>query len=691
MPICCFALFVSDNGRFTSHCWNLLESTYFFIGDTMTTKDTAQQRSFYRRDIDGLRAIAVLAVIVNHFSAVVLPCGNVGVDIFFAISGFVITASLSKRSEITLGDFILNFYSRRIRRLWPGLLLCVMVTSIVICFFDESHTLSLRTGIAALFGISNLYILKQATDYFGPSSALNPFTHTWSLGVEEQFYLLFPLIYWFGIYRAVSWRRSLMPYLMFCTVIASLGAFLYFYHVNQPMAFFLMPTRWWELMAGSMTFFAVRRYSRSKAWLPVPLVLAALLGILFLPEKYEEIATVCSVVLACLLLYFVQESTGVYRVLTCKPLTYIGLLSYSLYLWHWSVLTVCRWTVGISLPLLPIQLVLILGLAAAAYHFVEQPLRRRLWFSSQRATVSIGLLGSVASAAILLFLLFPASGILYTGKVISHHDSANILSSVQTKGSIVLIGDSHAGQFNNLGKSLANKYGRSFTSVSNGATLYPTAEYSTPVGGLTRSKTRRTALEANEQVDRILNDSPSQQGRLIILSSFYSFYFSAPVGSRRYQTMSHYDPAGRSISSDQALHLWLSKLDAFANQHPLDRIVIALSTPEMPNIYPSPLCQQEWFRPHVSRNCFVQIDRSAEIARLAKINTLITDHARLHSNTLAFDPFDAICPPSGSTCSSSIAGMRIYGDEDHLNDVGSELVARSLEKYLIQHGVLRPN
>jgi len=85
-----------------------------------------------------------------------------------------------------------------------------------------------------------------------------------------------------------------------------------------------MPTRWWELMAGSMTFFAVRRYSRSKAWLPVPLVLAALLGILFLPEKYEEIATVCSVVLACLLLYFVQESTGVYRVLTCKRLPILG-------------------------------------------------------------------------------------------------------------------------------------------------------------------------------------------------------------------------------------------------------------------------------------------------------------------------------------------------------------------------------
>ena len=186
----------------------------------------------YRKDIDGMRAIAVLAVIVNHFTSSVLPCGYVGVDIFFAISGFVITASLVGRGESTLGEFILAFYSRRIRRLWPGLLLCVLVTGVVISFFEQSPVVSLRTGIAALFAVSNLYLLKEATNYFGSAASLNAFTHTWSLGVEEQFYLVYPLLYWFGLHRVGSRRRMLAALLMMGTLMVSLVAYLYYIHVN---------------------------------------------------------------------------------------------------------------------------------------------------------------------------------------------------------------------------------------------------------------------------------------------------------------------------------------------------------------------------------------------------------------------------------------------------------------------------
>ena len=128
----------------------------------MTAESGTSHRAYYRKDIDGLRAIAVSAVIVNHFSAAVLPGGYTGVDIFFAISGFVITASLSGQSETSIWQYLLNFYSRRIRRLWPGLLLCVAVTSIVVCLIQQSPKLSLHTGIFALFGVSNLYLLGNS-------------------------------------------------------------------------------------------------------------------------------------------------------------------------------------------------------------------------------------------------------------------------------------------------------------------------------------------------------------------------------------------------------------------------------------------------------------------------------------------------------------------------------------------------
>ena len=123
-----------------------------------------------------------------------------GVDIFFVISGFVITSSLTNLKENNFFNFILSFYFRRIKRLIPALLFFIVPTTILICFFNSDPKLSLSTAKTALFGFSNIYLFSKATDYFGQSAAMNPFTHTWSLGIEEQFYFLFPLIIWFTGY-----------------------------------------------------------------------------------------------------------------------------------------------------------------------------------------------------------------------------------------------------------------------------------------------------------------------------------------------------------------------------------------------------------------------------------------------------------------------------------------------------------
>ena len=135
-------------------------------------------QSLYRPEIDGLRAFAVIAVIINHFNKEILPNGYLGVDIFFVISGFVITSSIHNRPSNNFKEFIFGFYERRIKRLIPALSLFVLFMSFAICFFNPNPIPSLKTGMASLFGLSNIYLINQSIDYFAESTELNVITHT---------------------------------------------------------------------------------------------------------------------------------------------------------------------------------------------------------------------------------------------------------------------------------------------------------------------------------------------------------------------------------------------------------------------------------------------------------------------------------------------------------------------------------
>jgi peptidoglycan/LPS O-acetylase OafA/YrhL len=389
---------------------------------TLAASDLPRQPSGsrYRPEVDGLRALAVMAVIVNHFSKDLLPSGFLGVDIFFVISGYVITSSLYGHRFETLQHFLLGFYGRRVKRLVPALAACVLLTGVAMCMVNPSPGLSLQTGISALFGFSNIFLYNLSVDYFMPQTELNPFTQTWSLGVEEQFYLVFPLLFWFaGVVTrkpASNFRLALITGILSAL---SLVGFL-FYGTHDPSAsYFLMPWRFWEIGSGVLLVVVIDRLRLWRFSIRGLLPLCFLLAICWLftvPISQRGVSTPGVVLFTSLLMACIRPGQPGHKILAWRPFVAVGLISYSLYLWHWSVLVLSRWTTGLHPWTIPYQIVLVIALSLLSYCWIETPFRRSAWMGSDLGNLLSGLatLGAVAASFIALGVLPGIS--LYTGK-----------------------------------------------------------------------------------------------------------------------------------------------------------------------------------------------------------------------------------------------------------------------------------
>ena len=346
----------------------------------------------YRTEIDGMRAIAVIAVIINHFNQNIIPRGYLGVDMFFVISGYVITRSLSSREAGSLAELISSFYSRRIKRLVPALAFFVITTGILFSLFNPNPKASLDLGIRSLFGLANISLFRGASDYFSESALLNPYTHTWSLGVEEQFYIVFPLLYWFF---AIKQKNSLLNSGLIALSIPSALLFAFLYSSNFPAAYYLPFTRFWEIAAGCILFLQESEDSRLYRFfskLPGIFYLGGIAIVFFADSISPVLATVMAVLLTTGLIASTENAGMTRRVLQVSMLEFIGLRSYSAYLWHWTVLVISRWTIGISLWTAPIQLAIILIISALSYQYIESPLRKARLSTTTTLISGIGLL-----------------------------------------------------------------------------------------------------------------------------------------------------------------------------------------------------------------------------------------------------------------------------------------------------------
>lgn len=399
----------------------------------------------YRPEIDGLRAIAVLAVLLYHFD-LSFPGGFVGVDVFFVISGFLITGILLRQlreNRFSLGDF----WARRIRRIAPAAVAMALGTMVMGWFIlDQGDFRDLaRSLMAHVVFASNCYFNRDQ-GYFTESAEKEPLLHTWSLSVEEQFYLLFPLLLLF------FWRifRSRIPLILGGLALLSLAGSAWQVHADQKAAFFLLPARAWELLAGALLAFKpVSKPRRMNEALSL-LGLALIFGPMFLFEKATLFPGLNALppVLGSVLFIAANDSqlTRTARLLTTRPIVGIGLISYSLYLWHWPLVAYVNvMVIEVTLPWKLGMLLLSVLLALLSWHFVEQPFRTGKALSKRRTCYTFGA-GTIAALWIAAFSIRA----FVTGEGSSVRDFSNTGSEAAVLGiedsgtpDFILWGDSH--------------------------------------------------------------------------------------------------------------------------------------------------------------------------------------------------------------------------------------------------------
>lgn len=347
----------------------------------------------------------MLTVVLYHYGIAPFTGGFIGVDVFFVISGYLITKNLF--TDLSGDRFsLVRFYDRRFRRILPALLV-VLVASVAagyLLLLPGDFARLGESGMFAAFGFSNFYFL-WSSGYFDPAAEMQPLLHTWSLAVEEQFYLFWPLIMW-CVWRL---RKSAVFLLAVLAVIAlaSFVASVYWVETDQPVAFFMLHTRAWELAAGAALVFAKPIASRAlgegMGWVGLALIFYAAVQ-LTAETAFPGWNALYPCVGAALLVWPKSATTSAHRLLSLRPAVFIGLISYSLYLWHWPVLVFFRHYANAAMPTLTEAIVLIaLSIAAAwmSLYLVERPVRQmRLQLWTPGRTIIAGAVSMAVTATI---------------------------------------------------------------------------------------------------------------------------------------------------------------------------------------------------------------------------------------------------------------------------------------------------
>ena len=500
----------------------------------------------YKPEIDGLRAVSVLGVVLFHMG-LGFSGGYVGVDVFFVISGYLISGIILK--DLQKGSFsMLEFWVRRIRRILPAVGVMVIVTLIAgYLLLSPQEYLNLgKSSIAQSVMAANIYFWMD-TGYFTESSDYKPLLHTWSLAVEEQFYVFYPILL-FAI-----WKFKKQHTLLAVSLLLMVSLLLSCYGIiKYPSGtFFLLPTRAWELLAGGILAIRPEMFKFSKkgreliSWVGLAMIIASML--FYSPETPFPGWSALLPVGGAVLFIGVNQAgiTSAGRMLSLKPLVFIGLISYSLYLWHWPVLAFAR-SIIIDINL-PWKIALMAGsliLAILSWKYVETPFRKKTVLSSRFSAFTFACV-STAVLLIASLLIWKSSGL--PGRI--HGDMVSLIEDVDWTGAeyvydgeadvllgkaedterdesidFVLWGDSHAMAVAGVVDELAEEHGLSGLSFIRSGTP--------PVPGLCRYLDSAKKQSQMLQRNNILIDKIENLGvKNVILVARWESYFDSSLMS----------------------------------------------------------------------------------------------------------------------------------------------------------------
>jgi peptidoglycan/LPS O-acetylase OafA/YrhL len=638
-----------------------------------------------RLDVQGLRALAILLVVAYH-GRFGVGGGFIGVDVFFVISGFVITGTLLRELDRTGTISIPGFYVRRVKRILPALaamVAVVVVAGLVLTPVGATRIGPLTGAAAAVFG-ANWYVNSLAQGYFSVDSALNPLLHTWSLGVEEQFYLLYPVV------LLVSWRlggrlRSARPLAVVTVAALTAGSFLlaHAWDVERArLAFYGSPTRAWEFGLGALTALLGPLWVRlpglacsALAAACFPLLLVCGLGCgagdsLLVRLVVPVLATVGLIVAG-----FRQNVIS--SLLSSRPATALGGVSYSLYLWHWPLI-VFALAVGSAWPWAArAAAVLAIVPAFVSYRWLENPIRRSSVSGRRAAALAAACVGVPATAALgatSMSLITPA---LYApawhADVLRGCDNAaplgdptrrKCLFGKPRRGSVVLIGDSNAGQFTEPVSRAARRLGYATDVVTMSSCPFVPLRFETiPNPAACRAHNARS-LAALERL------RPS----LVIVAGRTDAWLngrSHVIGT-----------AGGGATSSPAVKARLYERALRAEATQLGRRGIPLVV-----VHPVPLLKSD--QPGCAvvlllvGRCRGAVSRAAAAAELAPAVAAERGALAGLSGAWLLDFEDALCSPAA--CSARKNGVATYRNVNHLSVPGSLLLTRRFEAEIRAH------
>ena len=644
----------------------------------------------YRADVDGLRAVAIVAVLLYHGGFGFAGGGYVGVDVFFVISGYLIASLIL--ADLAAGRFsVLGFYERRVRRLFPALFLVVAVCSVAaVCLFlpDELRRFG-GSALATSVFASNVFFWLE-TGYFQTAAELKPLIHTWSLAVEEQFYLVVPLLLLIGVRRKPASLGRWTAGILVVSLIASEWAV----RIWPSAAFYLTPFRVWELAIGVLLALP-RQPARQNglvrstaAWLGLGLIIGSV-ALFSWKTPFPGLSALAPCAGTALIIWSgTAGDTAVKWLLSRPPVVFLGLISYSLYLWHWPILSFARyWTVHeLSTTVTLALLATSVGLAAMSWRFVEQPFRARNGVFVRRTLFGAG---GVAIAGVCMFGLVAVVSQGWPGRLdaeslrlaSSNRDrnprsaacsflaaedvvrgGACRLGPAGGKSSFVVWGDSHADALMPAFDQLALRHGISG--------LYLGRIGCPPLLGVDRPGTDFHCRSFNDAARRAIGESGA---RTVILVARWAHFSSEPLYGHEARVRVVISEPGFASSGVQdndrvLMHAFGRTLQSLSGY----RVFVVAGIPEVGYEVPEVLARLR----HLGRDFDIRPPKTAFAERQRPVQSMFDTEQRRFLFTL-LQPSRRLC--DSRFCKVETGGRPLYWDSHHLSGEGAAFVAGELE------------